>query len=62
MGELLTVPEAARRLRLGVSTVYLLVARGELPVVRFGAAVRIPAAELERAIAARTETPAVARD
>ncbi len=53
----LTPRETARRLRLGVSTTYLLIARGEIPVVRFGTAVRVPLAELERVLAARTETP-----
>jgi excisionase family DNA binding protein len=37
---LLTVPEVARRLSLGRATTYLLVQRGELPVVRIGRAVR----------------------
>jgi excisionase family DNA binding protein len=52
--ELLTVPEAARRLSLGRATAYLLVQRGELPVVRIGRAVRIPARALEAWIIART--------
>lgn len=49
--ELLTVTEAAQRLRLGRSTVYLMAQRGDLPVVRFGAAVRIPAEMLDRWVA-----------
>jgi excisionase family DNA binding protein len=52
--ELLTVPEAARRLSLGRATAYLLAQRGELPVVRIGRAVRIPARALEAWIIART--------
>lgn len=52
--ELLTVPEAARRLSLGRATTYQLVRRGELPSVRVGRAVRVPARALEAWIAART--------
>ena len=44
---LLRVPEAADWLRLGRSTVYELINRGELPVVRVGTAVRIRVADLE---------------
>lgn len=38
---LLRVPEVAERLALGVSTVYALIDRGELPHVRFGRSVRV---------------------
>ena len=52
---LLTVPEAARKLRVCRQTVYELMARGELRSVRIGRARRIPVAELkgwvERALA-----------
>lgn len=51
--ELLTVSETAKRLKLGRSTVYLMAQRGDLPVVRFGAAVRIPAELLDRWIKQR---------
>jgi excisionase family DNA binding protein len=44
---LLRVPEAADRLGVGRSTLYLMLARKELPVVRIGAAVRIPRTALE---------------
>jgi excisionase family DNA binding protein len=57
----LTPRETARHLRIGVSTTYMLIARGEIPVVRFGTAVRVPLAELERVLAARTETPLVTK-
>jgi excisionase family DNA binding protein len=54
--ELLTVPEAARFLRLSRSKTYSLVQRGEIPVLRIGASVRIPAAKLVAWIDARTES------
>ena len=41
---LLRIPEVAERLSLGRSTIYELVAAGELPTVYIGRAVRIPAA------------------
>jgi excisionase family DNA binding protein len=43
---LLRVPEAAWRLGLSRSTLYELIAAGELRVIKVGRAVRIPAAEL----------------
>ena len=51
---LLTVTEAAQRLSLGRATTYQLVQRGELPVVRIGRAVRIPARALDAWIAGKT--------
>lgn len=45
---LLRVPEAARMLEIGASTLYQMVLAGEIPHVRFGRAVRIPRAALER--------------
>ena len=44
---LLTVPEAARLLRLGRNSVYELVACHRLPALRFGRTIRIPRAGLE---------------
>ncbi len=44
---LLTVREVAERLRLGKSTVYLLIKRGEIPALHFGCAVRVPQESLE---------------
>jgi excisionase family DNA binding protein len=43
---LLRIPEAAQRLGLGRSTVYELIQDGQLPVIRIGKAVRIPASRL----------------
>jgi excisionase family DNA binding protein len=45
--ELLTVPEAARLLKLSKSQVYLLCQRREIPTITIGRAVRIPLRELE---------------
>lgn len=50
MGEeklLLRCEEAAQRLSMGRAKVYLMAASGELPSVRIGRAVRIPADGLE---------------
>jgi excisionase family DNA binding protein len=47
MMELLTVPEAARLLKLSRSQVYLLCARREIPTIAIGRSVRIPLRELE---------------
>lgn len=42
----LTVPEAARLLRLKRSTAYELVRTGQVPSVRFGRQVRVPTGKL----------------
>ena len=52
---LLRPSEAAARLALARSTLYLLIAKGELPVVRIGRAVRLPLAALDAWVAKRTE-------
>lgn len=52
---LVRVEEAAQMLSLGRSTVYELIASGELPSVTIGAARRIPMAALEQWVAQRTE-------
>lgn len=44
---LLRIPEVAAELRLARSSVYQLIQTGELPVVRFGRAVRVPRSALE---------------
>ncbi len=43
---LLTVPEAARILRIGVSRAYEMAQRGEIPAIRIGHRVRVPRDEL----------------
>ena len=53
---LLRPSEAATRLALARSTLYLLIASGELPVVRIGRAVRLPLAALDEWVEKRTET------
>jgi excisionase family DNA binding protein len=45
---LLRPSEAAARLGIGRSTLYQLIARGEIRVLKIGAATRIPVWELER--------------
>ena len=44
---LLTVPEAARVLGIGRSTVYELIARGDLEVVHIGRSCRVPVSAIE---------------
>ena len=53
---LLRPTEVAESLGLGRSTVFALLATGELPCVRFGRAVRIPVQELEDWIKRHTES------
>ena len=48
---LLTVPEAADRLGLGRSFMYVLVQRGEIPSLKLGRARRVAVAELENYVA-----------
>lgn len=47
----LTVKEVAQRLAVGRTTVYELIAKRELAVIRIGRATRIPESALERWIA-----------
>ncbi len=52
--EFLTVAEVADRFRVNQVTVYRMVERGQLAVVRFGVGrkgIRIPSAEVERYVA-----------
>ena len=52
---LVTVPEAAKRLSLGRSTVYQLLMTGELTSVKIGKARRIPTAALDAFLASLLE-------
>jgi excisionase family DNA binding protein len=47
----LTVPEAARLLRIGTRTYYAAAARGEVPARRIGRRLVVPGAALERFLA-----------
>jgi len=51
---LLNATEVARLLGLGRSTIFSLLAAGELPAIRIGRSVRVPRAALERWIEDRT--------
>ncbi len=51
----LTVEEAARRLGVGRTTMYALLASGEIPSVTIGRLRRIPAEALKDYVAARTQ-------
>jgi excisionase family DNA binding protein len=48
---LLRIPEAARLLGISRTTMYQLVARGEVPVLRIGRSVRISRVAVERLVA-----------
>jgi excisionase family DNA binding protein len=54
---LVTIPDAARLLAVGRSTLYELIAGGELQTVHIGRAVRIPVGELREFVARRVGTP-----
>jgi excisionase family DNA binding protein len=54
---LLTVPEAARLLRISRNLAYELVAKGELPAVRFGRVIRVPRRSLEDWITRQIGSP-----
>jgi len=45
---LLRIDAAARRLAISRATMYRLIQRGEVPTIRIGSAVRVPADALER--------------
>jgi excisionase family DNA binding protein len=54
--DLLTVPEVAECLRIGEDLVYELVARGDLPSVRLGRKIRLPAFGLKQWIVRESRT------
>jgi excisionase family DNA binding protein len=49
---LLTIPEAARRLKIDPKTLRKALANGEVKSVKLAGALRVPAAEVERLLAA----------
>jgi excisionase family DNA binding protein len=51
--DLLTVPEAAKLLRISRNLAYELVARRELPCVRLGRVIRVPRTSLDAWIASQ---------
>ena len=57
----LKVEVAARRLNIGKSTLYAAVLRGEVPAIRIGGAVRIPAGWVERVLREGYAPPANVR-
>ena len=54
---LLRVSEVSRLLGLSRPGIYKLLSSNELPVVRIGKSVRVPAGALDAWVQARTETP-----
>lgn len=52
---LLKVSEVASILGLGLSTIYLLIRRNELPCIRFGRAVRVRTDDVEKFIEANAD-------
>ena len=56
MDELLvSIEEAARRLQVSRSTLYLLIQRGELQSIKIGASRRVPVAALDEFVARQRE-------
>ena len=54
---LLTVPEAAKLLRISRNLAYELVARGEIPAIRLGRVIRVPRAPLEEWVKSEAALP-----
>lgn len=54
--ELLTIPQAAERLKVSRNTVYRLISAGELPVVEVGSVSRINEDDLKEYIDRNTRT------
>lgn len=57
--ELLRVSDVAKRLQIGTVTVYRLCQHGEIPSVRIGTAVRIPAEKLEEWLRRQIQPPII---
>ena len=58
LSRLLNAQEVAAALNMGLSTVYILVERGELPSIRIGRSVRIRPEDLEKFIESKTQSQA----
>lgn len=56
---LLTIPEAAQKLRIGRTLVYELISAGDLEVVHIGRASRVPLAAVRDFVAARRAEAAI---
>ena len=52
---LLRIPEVAETLGIGRTKIYEMIATGELPIVRFGRAVRISVTTLQKWVEAREQ-------
>ena len=52
-----TVPEVAKRLRIGKNAAYEAVHRGEIPHMKFGKRIVVPAAALAKLLAGEVATP-----
>ena len=58
LSRLLNAQEVAAALNMGLSTIYMLVERGELPSVRIGRSVRIRPEDLEKFIESKAQRQA----
>ena len=58
LSRLLNAQDVATALNMGLSTVYLLVERGELPSIRIGRSVRIRLEDLEKFIESKAQRQA----
>jgi excisionase family DNA binding protein len=58
LSRLLNAQDVAATLNMGLSTVYLLVERGELPSIRIGRSVRFRPEDLEKFIEAKAQRQA----
>ncbi len=59
---LLNADEVSKTLKIGRSKTYEMMASGELPVVRIGRSVRVPAKALEERVKTWAESDVPARD
>ncbi len=55
LSRLLNAQEVAAALNMGLSTIYMLMERGELPSIRIGRSVRIRPEDLEKFIESKTQ-------